>query len=330
MKIAYISNLIEPTGGDLILYHHVMGMQKLGHSIDIYFNQWKDSSRFKPWKEIEDQIIFFKDIDHLRKLSKKDYDIVVANGLTGIMYTIHLKPKNYIWFCQNFDPYLFGRKENIDRVYTTNQKFLLYSHSLADIIENHYGKKEISFCKNGIDYSKYQPFQKKKNSKSKRVCYMVAYHHPTKGSRLANKVFTELKKRGFDTVEISIEGGPLSSTTEYYNNPSFEKKIQILSNCDVLLHASYFETWCLIVMESMAVGTPVVGTNSLGIKEYTNSENSIILDHRDPIRMCDEIESICSDNEKYEKIQKNGITTAEKYDWELIMPEIESSYLQLI
>jgi len=330
MNIAYITNLIEPTGGDLVLYHHIDIMKKLGHSVNIYCTGWAPTYNHGPWKDIEDSIIFFEDLEHLKSLISDEHDIVIANGLTGMMYTLHLNVKNYAWLCQNFDPYLFGRRKNIDKVYTSCSKFLLCSHDLANIIKKHYGEKEFIFCKNGIDYPKFKPYQKQNNLKSKRICYMVGYYNPTKDIHLAESIFSELKKRGYETIEMSINGGPLPSTTEYHHDPSFEDKLNIMSGCDITIHTSKFETWCLVAMESMAVGTPVIGTNSLGIKEYATEENSVILETRDAILICDEIESLCSDNDKYEKIQRGGIHTAEKYNWELVMSEIEAAYFELL
>jgi len=82
-------------------------------------------------------------------------------------------------------------------------------------------------------------------------------------------------------------------------------------------------------MESMAMGTPVVGVNSRGIMEYATKDNSIIFDDRNADLVCDAIEKLYGDSDEYLRLQKNGIITAMEHDWDAIMPEIEQSYIIL-
>ena len=186
---------------------------------------------------------------------------------------------------------------------------------------------------NGIEYSEFQKFQKTDNLANNRICFMVAYYHPYKGIKLANSVFGILKAKGFKTVEISVTGGPLPNTMEYHHNPSVEDKCKIIAGCQVMFHPSVFETWNLVSMESMALGTPVVGVNSKGIMEYAKlsgaDRNIIIFEERDPETIANAIVKLCEERKEYGILQKNGIETARGHDWNTIMPGIESSYALL-
>jgi len=101
-------------------------------------------------------------------------------------------------------------------------------------------------------------------------------------------------------------------------------------NCGIMLHPSIFETWNLVSMESMALGTPVVGTNSKGIMEYANASNSLVVDQRDPDLVVENIEKVHDEVLTYAALRKYGYQTARAHDWETIMPSIIECYEKLI
>jgi len=340
MKIAFVSNLVEPTGGDTILYYHVTGLRKFHHIVDPYFAGWIDAARDKNDKEgwnssdpTASGIIEYVE-ENLFDIDFSDYDIIIGNGLQGATRVLKIDHPNKVWFCQNYDPYVFGRSKEVDRIYNEFDKYLVYSHDLKKIIEHYHGKKKIVVCNNGINYKEFEPYQKNEFKKTKKICFMVAYYRNYKGIKFANEIFRELKKRGYITVEINATVGPLENTIEFYRNPSFNRKCEIVADCDFSIHPSAFETWGLVPMESMAIGTPVVGVDSKGIMEYVsmdNPQNAFIYKERDPKLMADVIDSLYNtENGDYAEIQKNGIITAKEHDWEKIMPEIEEAYEELL
>ena len=50
-----------------------------------------------------------------------------------------------------------------------------------------------------------------------------------------------------------------------------------IQTADVMVHTSYVESQCLVVLEAMAIGTPCVVTESLGPKEFCVDEKNCIL-----------------------------------------------------
>lgn len=352
MKIAFVSNFVEPTGGDNILYHHASGLSRLGHKVDAYFRDFLSPAKEhnEDWNSQNVNLILYEDPDgKLLDYDWDEYDIVVANGLHGASFVRYIDHPNKAWFCQNFDPYVFPGndrdKAEIDKIYQYYDKYLTYSHDLGKIIQYYYGKKQIIHCNNGIDYKAFEPYQKKGKDyetlesyentevgKNKRVCFMVAYYRDYKGIKFANEVFGILKDRGYTTVEINATVGPLENTMEFHKNPSFEDKCKIIASCGTMMHPSVFETWGLVPMESMALGVPVVGVNSRGIMEYAEKGNSLIYDDRKSELVVGGIRMLSEKGHDvvYEDIQRKGIETAKDHDWDTIMPEIEKSYEELI
>jgi glycosyltransferase involved in cell wall biosynthesis len=336
MKIAQISPLIENTGGHRILYEHIRGLRKLGHSVDIYASGWA-GTRNADWLELSD-IIFYKSIidgspSSFQLKLKKDYDVVIGNMLSGAEEILNLDHSNKVYFYQNHDCFVFRDRtptlaQKANEMYKKFNKHLIYSHELKKIVQKIAPNAHIRVCTNGIDYKRFEPYQKTiKNNK--RICYMAAYQGVLKGSTLAAEVFCELKKRGFTTVCIMANHGPIAHSDEFYANPPFEEKCQLVAGCSVFLHPSIFETWCLATMEAMALGTPIIGTDSLGIREYMNKNNSVIVERQSKI-ICNEIEALLQDKNRYDKLVDNSIKTAQEHDWDLVMPKIEQTYKELI
>jgi len=326
MNIAFISNLLEPTGGDEILINHIKGLKACGHNAVGWFTGVMDAAKDK----YDNECMAIYNADKIDSIGLQDYDIVIANGLFGANKIIDMQDINKAFFLQNFDPYIFPEeKEFIDKVYNSFDKYLLYSSCLQTIVKNYYGEKKFVKCNNGIDYNLISDYREDKSPR-KSVCFMTAYYRPYKGIKLCNEVFGLLKDKGYTTVEICAVNGPLDNTMEFYRNPPMERKCEIITQCSVMLHPSVFETWNLVSMESMALGTPVVGTDSKGIMEYATNENSIIIPDRDPNRLVEKIEQLCGDNDLYSRLQNNGIETASIHDWDVIMPSIEQCYKELI
>jgi len=326
MKIAFVSNFLEATGGDDILLHHVKGLRKAGHDITAFFYDTTVQAVEKYGQDTLSDLITvgMENCPYLEA-----FDLVVANGLFGAN-SIKDLDINKAFFLQNFDPIVFpDKKEDIKEIYAAFDKFLLYSSDLQELVKQHSGDKTFVKCNNGVDFKSLAAHRTKK-CWDKSVCFVVAYYLPYKGIKFANQVFGMLKDKGWRTVEICSTNGPLDNTMEFYRNPSFERKCEIMSSCEIMLHPSIFETWNLVSMESMALGTPVVGTNSKGIKEYADDSNSIILDKRDPELIVEQIERLSEDAELKQKLIQNGYKTARAHDWEKIMPSIIECYEKLI
>ena len=329
MKIAFVSNLLEPTGGDDILLHHISGLRSQGHNITAFFSGIMPQSQEK-YPEISKTITLYSP-ENIDEIDFSPYDLVVTNGLFGLNLLQDRKDINKAHFLQNFDPWIFGFNEMVGHAYRSLDKILLYSSHLQNIVEHYYGKKNIIKCNNGINYKEFSKarktdFLRRRNS----VCFMTAYYRPYKGIKLAEEVFQILKGKGIVTIEICSVNGPLQNTMEFYKNPSFNRKCEIINSSPIMLHPSIFETWNLVSMEAMSLGTLVVGTDSKGITEYANKDNSIIVNHRNPDTISDIILSVLNNRHQYLDIVEKGIETAQKHDWDTIMPEIEQCYRKLL
>jgi alpha-1,6-mannosyltransferase len=100
---------------------------------------------------------------------------------------------------------------------------------------------------------------------------------------------------------------------------------RLLASCDVLVHPGDCETFGLIVLEAMACGLPVVGTNSGGVAELVDRETGILAEPNNVDSLAGAIEAIY-----YRDMARMGQAArrkaAERYDWNRILPQVLGRY----
>jgi len=107
-----------------------------------------------------------------------------------------------------------------------------------------------------------------------------------------------------------------------------DELIRHYAGADVFVLPSYYEGQGLVLLESMACGTPVIATRVGGIPEVvTDGENGLLVEPRKPEHLADAILKMIDDKELRIKLGKKGRETAvKKYDWKIIAEKMEKIY----
>jgi glycosyltransferase involved in cell wall biosynthesis len=87
--------------------------------------------------------------------------------------------------------------------------------------------------------------------------------------------------------------------------------------------ASYSETFGMVTLESMACGTPVIGSDSGGTKSLLNEGKlGILFEPKNPQDLAEKLNNALSSNLKFS--EKELVNFAEEFDHNLICEKIEN------
>jgi len=100
---------------------------------------------------------------------------------------------------------------------------------------------------------------------------------------------------------------------------------RLLASCDLLVHPGDCETFGLIVLEAMACGLPVVGTDGGGVAELVDRDTGILADANNVDSLAGAIEAIYG-QDMARMGQAARRKAAGDYDWDEILPQVLGRY----
>jgi phosphatidylinositol alpha-mannosyltransferase len=91
------------------------------------------------------------------------------------------------------------------------------------------------------------------------------------------------------------------------------------------------ESFGIVLLEAMAVGTPVVATNIPGYASVlTDGKEGLLVRPRRSKLLADAICRILSDKEMSSQMGANGILTSQGYDWKKVARQVYDYYLKVL
>ena len=222
-----------------------------------------------------------------------------------------------------------------DAIITMNEED--YNQALKFNIKNTYKVNGV-----GIDLSYYNPKLHNKNEvrqelglkKDDFVIVMIAEANKNKNHIQMIKAIEILKKKGIEVKVICAGRGPLlENIKEEIKKRELDENIfmlgvrkdipKLITACDIGMLLSYREGLPRNIMELMAYGKPVIGTNIRGIRDLVyNNINGYIVDLNNPLKTSEIIDYIYNNRHLIESMSKNSFEIIKKYDIENIVSRI--------
>lgn len=332
MNIAHVIGPLIVHGGNRSCLEHAWFLGRSGHSVTVFAVEGADAG----WYENPLDIRYFPRRGIAEVLQPGEFDLVVANHHEGATECLSLRHPAKVYAYRNYDPFLVAPaiRRKAFELYDRYPHHMANSNVIAELVSLH-SPARIHVVPSGLDY---RLFEKLRESRTRqqtgrpRVGVMVAYPNRVKGLDLISAVFRELKERspGVETVGIFQIAVDIPSVDRMVVAPTLEQKLAEIHDLDVFLHTSSFESLPRAPLEAMALGVPVVATNSWGILEISNSDNLVMVERRSPPYIAGTVLDLLGDADRRARLRDAGIATARARDWALAAAELEASYEDII
>jgi glycosyltransferase involved in cell wall biosynthesis len=103
----------------------------------------------------------------------------------------------------------------------------------------------------------------------------------------------------------------------------------LIAEAMLLVLPSYSENFGNVVLEAMALGTPVIVTPQVGLAMVVAKTRSGLVTEGEPSKLANAIRALASDEALRIEMGENGITTAAGYSWDRIAEQMEVEYASM-
>ena len=211
------------------------------------------------------------------------------------------------------------------------------------LINSNFPEKKILIIPSGIDLREFRPLDKISSREKlglpngRKIIGLIGRFESKKGQMLALEamkyVATDLLLLLVGEETLDQKSNYLNELKHYIREQKLEDKVQFLnftqSPADVFnaidwtLMASYSETFGMVTLESMACGTPVIGSNTGGTKSLLNEGKlGILFEPKNPQDLAEKLKNALSSNLKFS--EKELVNFTKEFDYNLICEKIEN------
>ena len=198
----------------------------------------------------------------------------------------------------------------------------------------------------GVDVDLFKP---KTNNVKENALLVVGRIQPQKGQINTLKLFYKLHilfpdlklyfiggpsgndgKEYLQNIEREIELTGLKNKVRFLNSASQEQLINEYNKAKIVVHASQYETFGLVVLEANSCGVPVVSINQGPLKEtIVNGQNGFVAETFEDENLVLFCKNILSDSEYQSQTQLNCLNIAKQYEWKNTVKQLKEIYQEL-
>jgi len=189
--------------------------------------------------------------------------------------------------------------------------------------------REAMYAPNGITLDNFKFKNRKLQNRKIRV--LVEGNNKSENKRVDEsfEIANKLDRNRFEISYLSYNSKPKKwyKIDNFYNNITSEKVGEVYRENDILIKSSVLESFSYPPIEMMATGGVAVVVKNEGNSEYIrDGENALCYEPGDVSGAVEKIETLVSDKKQFTKLAKNGRSTAESRDWNIVRGDIVNLY----
>lgn len=240
-----------------------------------------------------------------------------------------------VWFYMDYPGMFAGR-----RVETWLLRHALRWHRGALVISRHSAEELLGFVKGDVRYvglalNDYEIFQAQQENPLpreegiKQVMYLGDFR-PRKGLQdfLLASGLAFMRRQDFRLLLVLKEEGPVDTEVPHrvLYRPSTPELARCYAESDLFVSSSWHEGFGLPPLEAMACGTPVVLTDSGGVRDFARpGENCLLVPPQDPARLTEAMLAVLGDPAMASRFRLAGPPTAAEFTWEKAVERLEAA-----
>ncbi|BER91391.1 glycosyltransferase family 4 protein [Atrimonas thermophila] len=335
----------KPVGGFRVAYEYANHLVARGHNVAVVharclpnwspppppnFYRWlrKKAGQirnlfFRPkvnWQPIDERVKMLY-VPEPTERYVPDSDAVFATAWQTAELVAKYPPEKgeKFYLVQDFEDF-FGPKERLEATWKEAFKMIVISHWLYKKVVSIVGqRKDIIVIPNGINHQKFRLLNDI-ISRPKRVAMMysnASYKAPEDGLRAL-----EICKREFKDFQAVIFGPGaipkrLPSWIEDKGTVDSETLVRLYNSASIFLSSSVAEGFAFPPAEAMACGCAVVATDSGGIREYAEHEETALLSPpRNPEALAENLLRVLKDDTLRIRLAQAGHERIKRFTWE--------------
>lgn len=210
-------------------------------------------------------------------------------------------------------------------------------------------KANFRILPNGVDLNEFasgkKSFYDSARFKNKKILLTVCRLTAHKKVDLIIKAMAKLPTEFNDLVLVVVgpDEGELSNLREFSRSLGIEEKVVFMgklsreelinayASADLFCLASVSEAFGIAVVEAMAARVPVIGVDKCAIPELIEDKVTGLLAKDTPDSIAEKITTILENEGASKKlVAKAFAKVRDKYNWEVIVPQLESIYEEVV
>jgi glycosyltransferase involved in cell wall biosynthesis len=297
MKIAFVVEFLELTGGHIAVVEIANRLQAAGHDVAIVYPSrsvlsrrngalrrierathlklpdriWRVNGNELAWTSFKGRLI---EVDDLNRAPGERFDAVVATAwrTAEAVWCWPARPRT-IYFVQHYETWS-GPADRVDATWRLPYELVVSSAWLCTLASERFGRIAAATIPYGVDHSLFHPVRNTRAIPRPRVGFL---YHVEKWKGVADTleaVEVAKSEREFDLVGFGAfdDTGDLPPNTELHVRPSRSELPAIYSSLDVFVCGSWSETGPMTVPEAMACGTPFVSTDVGNVRLWAGGD----------------------------------------------------------
>ena len=347
MKIAIPISRFDSSGGIRVLSVLANGLAEREYSVSFVVPRGQHEPFFPLDSRIEIHVInpdFGKNIvgGLLKKFqlafgSPAGVDVAIANAFMTA-YSVKIskmlgRTRRALYFVQHYEPIAFGeyaegnvflralKKKFAEKTYHLGLECVSNSRWTAQMLRDKH-RVHSSIAPLGVDTNIFRPIRRPEQ-KQVPVILAIGNANPIKRFDLFVKVAESIRRRLNCRIVVATHDRSLRNqcTAAEFVSPKNDDEIaELYNSATVFVSTSAYEGFGLPLLEAMACGTPVVTTDSGGIRDFCiNNVNCRIVQSSSANELEQAVFEICSQPELQNRLVENGLRTAADWNWEKLI-----------